>query len=592
MCGIAGFVSKDKEYDKDEYIKNVIDSIKHRGPDECGIFLEENICLLSTRLSIIDVAHGQQPFISDDENIVVVQNGEIYNFIEIQEELKGKGVRFNTRSDTEVILRSYEYYGTTCFERFNGMFAIAIYDKNKSKLILGRDRLGVKPLYIYQKEGDIHFSSEIKSFLMYEWFDEGIDNQSIHNFLKLNYIPIPNTIYKFVKHVEPASFYEIDIETLKIKRIKYWSILNIEEKQDINENDVLQQIDYLLTDAIRIRLRSDVGIGAFLSGGLDSSLVCAMTKKNFDVSLDTYSIGFAEKRFDESIWAKQVARFCGLSNTVHVLESDIIYLWNITTWHNDQPHGDVSFIPTYILSKFAAKNHKLVFTGDGGDEAFGGYMKYFSVLDNSLNDYFDDISLIKDDEIFDALYQNTFKMNVDYSEPLNIFNNTINEVSSKDNVNKILHFDTRHLLPGNNLVKPDKMAMANSLEARSPLLDYRLFELMQSLPGRFKLSDNETKYILKKFALKYLPYNIVYREKQMFTVPVGEWFRTKLKNYIIDIINSDSLKNRNIFDHDYLCKMLNEHLENKKDYTRELRAIVSLELWFRSFYDKNKVFYS
>ncbi|MDQ7085343.1 MAG: asparagine synthase C-terminal domain-containing protein [Sulfurovum sp.] len=318
-------------------------------------------------------------------------------------------------------------------------------------------------------------------------------------------------------------------------------------------------------------------------GGLDSSLVCAMTKKKFDVSLDTYSIGFQEKRFDESMYAKQVAQYCGLNNNIHILQSDIIDLWNKTTWHNDQPHGDISFIPTYILAEFAAKDYKLVFTGDGADEAFAGYTKYFNILNNSMNDYFNKISLIKDNKDFDKLYQDRFKKDIDYDIPFQIFNDIINEVSEKDDINKILHFDTRQLLPGNNLVKPDKMAMANSLETRSPLLDYRLFELTQSLPGKYKLNGDETKYILKKFALKYLPHNIVYRKKQMFTVPVGEWFKSNLKEYVIDIIHSESLKNRNIFNQSYLNTILDAHINEEKDYTRELRAIVNLEIWFRSF---------
>ena len=583
MCGIAGFVSINKKHDIEKYIENVIESIKHRGPDEYGIFYKNNVCLLNTRLSIIDVAHGHQPFTSHDENIIVVQNGEIYNFVEIQEELKEKNIKFYTNSDTEVILRAYEHYGTKCFTKFNGMFAIAIFDKKKDTLILGRDRLGVKPLYLYQKDDELHFSSEIKSFLSFEYFDQTIDNQSIHNYMKFNYIPLPDTIYKYVKHIEPASFYEINIKTLDIEVIKYWEISNIKEDKNISENEIFEKIDDILTNAIKIRLRSDVGIGAFLSGGLDSSLVCAMTKEKFDVSLDTYSIGFKEKRFDESMYAKQVAEFCGLNNNIHILQSDIIDLWNTTTWHNDQPHGDISFIPTYILSEFASKDYKLVFTGDGADEAFAGYSKYFSILDNDLNSYFDSISLIKDDDDFDKLYSEDFIKSIDYNIPFKIFNDIINEVDKKDDINKILHFDTRQLLPGNNLVKPDKMAMANSLETRSPLLDYRLFELTQSLPGKYKLREDETKYILKKFALKYLPHDIVYRPKQMFTVPVGEWFKTNLKDYVVDIITSDSLKSRNIFNNEYLSKILKDHISETKDYTRELRAIVNLELWFRGF---------
>ena len=587
MCGVAGFINKNKNFDKKKYIEDTLNKLNHRGPDEHGVFDENGICLLNTRLSIIDVAGGHQPFVSDDKNIIVVQNGEIYNFVEIKEALEKDGVRFDTNSDTEVILRSYEKYGVECFAKFNGMFAIIIFDKNNNKLILGRDRLGVKPLYIYQRGEDIHFSSEIKSFLSYTNFDNSIDKQSIHNYMKFNYVPIPDTIYKYVKHVEPACFYEIDINDFSLRKTRYWKIENTKEMEDVSEEHIFKEIDKTLTNAIKIRLRSDVGIGAFLSGGLDSSLVCAMTKDNFDVSLDTYSIGFKEKRFDESMWAKQVADYCGLNNNVHILQSNIIDLWGETTWHNDQPHGDISFIPTYILAEFAAKDYKLVFTGDGGDEAFAGYEKYFGVFDNDLNTYFDSISLIKDDNIFNHLYTDVFKKEIDYSVPLKIFNSITDEVSEKDDVNKILHFDTRQLLPGNNLVKPDKMAMAHSLETRSPLLDYRLFELMQSVHGSFKLRENETKYILKKFSLKYLPKDVVYRKKQMFTVPVGEWFKTKLKSYVVNIINSDSLKSRKIFNPVYLNMMLDDHINNKKDYTRELRAIVNLEIWFRKFEETN-----
>ena len=584
MCGIAGFISN-SDFDRNKYIKDLVKSIAHRGPDEYGVYDKKNICLLNTRLSIIDVEHGHQPFFSDDENIIVIQNGEVYNFIEIQKELENRGVRFETKSDTEVILRAYEYYGVRCFKKFNGMFAIAIYDKNINKLLLARDRLGVKPLYIYQKENELHFSSEIKSFLCFTFFDKSINQQSIHNYLKFNYIPIPETIYKYVKHIEPATYCEIDINTLQIEKKYYWEIENIKENKTISEDEILEKIDTILKDAIKIRLRSDVKIGAFLSGGLDSSLVCAMTKKIFNKSLDSYSIGFEEKRFDESIFAREVAAYCDINNNIHILKSDIVDLWSTTTWYSDQPHGDISFIPTYILSEFAAKDYKLVFTGDGADEAFAGYTKYFSILKSSMKDYFDFISLIKDDRDFDKLYDDDFKKSVDYTVPFQIFNSVINEVDVKDNINKILYFDTKQLLPGNNLVKPDKMAMANSLETRSPLLDYRIFELIQSIPGKYKLQAKETKYILKKFALKYLPYNIVYREKQMFTVPVGEWFKENLKDYVVEIITSKSLNSRGIFNGEYLEKILYAHIDGKKDYTRELRAIVNLELWFRKFYD-------
>ncbi|CAM1341426.1 asparagine synthase (glutamine-hydrolyzing) [Tenacibaculum amylolyticum] len=585
MCGIAGFISNN-ENQIDGYVSNTVESINHRGPDEHGYHHSENVCLLNTRLSIIDIENGKQPFYNNNKEIVVVQNGEIYNFVEVKNELIKLGCTFETSSDTEVILKAYESYGTECFSKFNGMFAIAIYDKKLKKVILGRDRLGVKPLYLYEKDNGLYFASEIKAFKKaIQDFDGSLDNQSIHNYLKFNYIPIPRTIFKYVTHVIPGSFIEIDTESLSKKVTKYWDITNQEELVDVTEEEAFEQIDEIFTDAIRIRLRSDVGIGAFLSGGLDSSLVCAATKEKFGISLDSYSIGFKEKRFDESYWAKTVANHCDIENKVHILESDIVKMWNLTTWHNDQPHGDISFIPTYILSEFAAKDYKLVFTGDGGDEAFAGYTKYFSSFDSDEKNYFDSISLIKKDEDFDNLYTSNFKESVDYSVPFKIFRETIDKVSNKDFTNKILYFDMIHLLPGNNLVKPDKMAMANSLETRSPLLDYRLFEYTQKLKGNFKLRENETKYILKKYALKYLPKDVVYRDKQMFTVPVGEWFKTHLKDYVTEIINSDSLSKRNIFNSSYLKEILKEHIEGKKDYTRELRAIVNLELWFRCFID-------
>ncbi len=581
MCGIAGFITGEPI---EEFISDCAGSLRHRGPDEIGYYYNDNVCILNTRLSIIDVAHGQQPFASKDSKIQVVQNGEIYNFVEIKDELIKKGYQFSTDSDTEVILKAYECYGTSCFEYFNGMFAIAIYDAYKQKLFLGRDRLGVKPLYFYQKDNMFLFSSEIKTFLKYPHFDKTIAKQEIHNFLKFNYVPLPNTIFKHVKHIEPAHFYTIDVDTLAIEKTVYWQIENNSETE-LAEGKVLERLDDLMNDAIRIRLRSDVEIGAFLSGGLDSSLVCAMTKQNFNHSLETFSIGFYEKQFDESTYAKTVAQLNNLQNNVTFLESNIVSLWSKITWHNDQPHGDISFIPTYLLSEFAAKKYKLVFTGDGGDEAFAGYEKYYSILTSNLPQSFDDISLIKDDALFDSLYTNDFKQSVDYTIPQKIFFDTVDQVSHKDDINKMLYFDTKQLLPGNNLVKPDKMGMANSLEARSPMLDHRLFEFMQTLPGAYKLQEGETKYILKKFALKYLPEDIVYRKKQMFTVPVGEWFKEHLKEYLISIIQSESLQARNIFNHWYIEHMVDAHISGQKDYTRELRAIVNLELWFREFID-------
>jgi asparagine synthase (glutamine-hydrolysing) len=586
MCGIAGFILKNKnEQELKSLAHKFVQSIKHRGPDGQGINIIDGVCVLNTRLSIIDIAHGQQPLYGDGGNITLVQNGEIYNYVELRAELKKLGFQFKTQSDSEVILAAYELYGTECFNYFNGMFAIAIIDIKRGKLILARDRLGVKPIYYYKCNNELLFSSEIKTFKEYPGFNGKVSNEAIHLYMKFNYVPLPTTMFEYVKHVMPGCFYEIDLETLRIEENKYWSIKN-ESEISIQEGELLDAVDELLIDAVKIRLRADVDAAAFLSGGLDSSLVVAIAKKHCHYDLNTFSIGFYDKRFDESLYAKDVADYLGLKNHLKILDSDIIKLWEATTWYNDQPHGDISFIPTYILSEFTAMQYKIALTGDGGDELFAGYVKYFDLLKNKANDdYFNHISLIENDYQFLDLYTDDFYKKVDIKLPLRLFHSVIGEVSQLDEINKALYLDSRLLLPGNNLVKPDKMGMANSLEARSPFMDYRLYELLFRIPGSYKLRDHTTKYILKKLALRYLPENIVYRNKQMFTVPVGEWFKDTLKTYTEEIINSASLARRNIFKVESLNRMLAQHVSGARDYTRELRAIINLEIWFRVFLD-------
>lgn len=585
MCGIAGLVNN-SGFDF-SVIDSFVKTIQHRGPDDYGYYSVENAFILNTRLSIIDIESGHQPFISEDRNIALVQNGEIYNYIELRQELVELGYAFKTNSDTEVLLVAYQAYGANFVNKLNGMFAIAIIDKIENKLFLYRDRLGVKPLYIYQNNGTILFSSEIKSFKEYNDFDNTINYQAIHNFLVYNYVPIPETIFKYVNHVEPGYYYEIDLTDYLITKTQYWKLENSKEDLICSEDKYLKDIDDLLLDATKIRLRSDVAVGAFLSGGLDSSLICAYMDKITGKPFNTYTIGFKEKEFDESEYAKYIANKYGLNYHEKILEADIVELWRKTTWFNDQPHGDISFIPTFIVSEFASKDHKLVLTGDGGDELFAGYTKYLSLedVDVSSKEFFDSISLFKEGGVLDDLYTSTFKEKINLEGAFNLFSSVIQRASNKDNINQALYFDTVQLLPGNNLVKPDKMAMANSLETRSPFLDYRFFEMLMRVPGNMKLKNNDTKYILKKLALKHFSESHVYRKKQMFTVPVGEWFKNKLSAYLIDTLSDDRFQSRNIFKQELILKMVNQHLSGEKNYTRELRAIVNLEIWFREFMD-------
>lgn len=585
MCGIAGLITKNSI--SDSLIAQFVESIKHRGPDDHGFHRNHRSAIINTRLSIIDIAQGKQPIYSADGKTIVVQNGEIYNYIEVKAELLKAGARFNTNSDTEVILQAYLHYGERFVEKLNGMFAIAIVDEHKNKLFLYRDRLGVKPLYIYKDTDTILFSSEIKSFLRYPGFDKTINQQAIHNYLVFNYVPVPETMFSKVNHLLPGHCCEVDIETLSMVTKPYWQLSNSKEDLLLDEHDYITAIDELLKDAVKIRLRSDVPVGAFLSGGLDSSLVCAYAKDLTGQPFNTYTIGFREKEFDETPYAQYVGQKYGLPVRVKVLEEDIIQLWDKVTWHNDQPHGDISFIPTYILSEFTGRDYKVVLTGDGGDELFAGYTKHFPLMEYSVtnSNYFNSISLFKEDQDIKYIYNAGFSQNVDLQGAYKVFINTINKMSEKDDINKALYFDVAQLLPGNNLVKPDKMAMANGLETRSPFLDYRLFEMLSKIPGKMKLRDGETKYILKKLALAHFSHEHVYRKKQMFTVPVGEWFKGKLRGFLEEITTSESFLSRGILNDKFIKQLVDNHVNNKSNHTRELRAVVNLEMWFRHFVD-------
>ena len=591
MCGIAGIIDSSNSKDIiniNDILEILSSNIIHRGPNHTGAYQNQNHGIVNTRLSIIDLDNGNQPFYSNDKKIAVVQNGEIYNFIEVRNELIALGVTFDSHSDTEVILRAYEHYGKDFIKKLNGMFAIAIIDETHDKLFLYRDRLGVKPLYIYNKDNILLFSSEIKSFPKLTFFDKTLNQNSIYHYFHFNYIPLPGTIFKYINHLEPGHYREISLDNCNIQKdVQYWSITNTTENRNFKKEDLLENIDELFNDALKIRLRSDVGIGAFLSGGLDSSLVCAVAAKNFNQKLETFSIGFHEKKFDESTYAKRVSELFELQNNILFMDSHNVNLWNKTTYHNDQPHGDISFIPTFLISKFASEKYKVVMTGDGGDELFGGYTKYLSLAEEGFdtNSYFQNISLIHEgseieSDLFNKKWLNNFPPNFSkckYMEVIGLF-------SEKDKVNQALLFDTLQLLPGNNLVKPDKMGMAHSLEARSPLLDYRLYELLSQVPGSQKISANkETKFIMKEYAKKYLPQDIIYRQKQMFTVPIGEWFKTFLKDYLTSTINSENIKNLNIFNENILSQMADDHISGKTNYTRELRAICNLDIWLKEF---------
>tara|TARA_B100001939_G_scaffold348040_1_gene372113 strand:- start:1534 stop:3354 length:1821 start_codon:yes stop_codon:yes gene_type:complete len=594
MCAIFGTFSFDNSKICSNKLSEIADILNHRGPDSNGFYTNGFSAIGNCRLSIIDLTESSnQPIYSDDKKICVVQNGEIYNYLELKQELKKLGHTFKSDGDTEVILKSYEEWGQNFITRLNGMFSIAIFNQHDNKLLLYRDRLGVKPLYVYGNKdtGRFWFASEIKALLK-----AGIEPKpnfdSLAQFLALNYIPSPYTAFKGISHLEPGHM--IVITNNSIKKTKYWDLSSVEVNQNVKYEDAKEKIIEMLDDATKIRMRSDAPYGAFLSGGIDSSSVVGFMNNHKSERIRTFSMGFADPRFDETKYAEMASKRFKTNHTKELMNYDATSMWPKFIWHTDQPHGDISFIPTYIISSLAVKNTKMVLTGDGGDELFAGYTKYVDffgdkAIDKNLPNWenkFADQSGLLSKSSASIFLDGKFKKLFIESDPHRTLRKKINEVSHQDSINKILYAETSVLLPGNNLIKPDRMAMANSLEVRSPYLDYRLAELAFKIPGKYKLRNQETKYILKDALKPMLGNELTFRKKQMFTVPIGEWFKTNLKEFCEKILFDGRLQNRGMVNIKALQNAFKDHCDGKQNYTREIRAFISLEIWFRVFIDE------
>ena len=591
MCGIFGYVDTNNNRILDETLQCMGESIQHRGPDGQGCYHDEShaIALGNQRLAILDIEHGQQPFISDDNNIVVVQNGEIFNHVELAQELAEDGYFCKTHCDTEVILRLYERDGIDFVSKLNGMFAIAIYDKTQSAVFLIRDRVGEKPLYFFNNTTQTVFASEIKAILKAVKQPE-LDYQALNNFLAFNYVPPPLTIFENIKHVMPGHW--LRITTQGIEENCWWDITKI---ITVNKTELewIEEFNSILADAVKIRLRADVPFGAFLSGGVDSSTVVGLMSQNLKQPVKTFSIGFNDPRYDESPFAQAAAERFNTNHTLQIVDPNLIDLWPMATYHCDQPHGDVSFLPTYKVAQLASEHVKMVLTGDGADELFAGYDKYKTFFAEDISGlsnedfqekYTNNISLFDTEERKKLLSPESLKR-IDTFNTNEIIRPFFSKVENMDRINQALYIDTVLLLSGNNLVKPDRMGMAVSIENRSPFLDYRMIELAFSMPGTLKLNDGETKYIYKKAVAPLIGDELTYRKKQMFTVPVGDWFKGDLAELCQDLLCSDRATSRNIFDYDYVCSLYKDHCCGKKNNTREIRALMAIEIWFRNFID-------
>ncbi|MGV0999597.1 MAG: asparagine synthase (glutamine-hydrolyzing) [Fluviibacter sp.] len=589
MCGIFGYWDRRREALAPETLGAMARSIVHRGPDDEGLrhIPQRGVAVGNRRLSIIDLAGGHQPFVSDDGAITVVQNGEIFNHVELAAELRAQGVRLDTHSDTEVILRLYEREGIACLRRLNGMFAIAIDDAREDALYLVRDRIGVKPLYIHDDGARMVFGSEIKALLP-AIRQPDIDLEGIHHYLAFNYIPAPWTVWEGVRHVMPGTWMKFG-RGGSVHTERWWSLAE-QREQDHDFGAWQEEFLDILDDATRIRLRADVPWGAFLSGGVDSSTIVALMSRHVQEPVKTFCIGFADPRFDESPFALSAAQRFGCEHTMELAELNMLERWPLVLHHLDQPHGDASFIPTLRVSELAAKHVKVVLTGDGGDELFAGYEKYEKFFARpgvgAMDDasfrrcYFDSISLFTSEARL-ALYRPEVAARLGDVDSLDVAQPWFDEAAHFDRINQALYLDMQLLLSGNNLAKPDRMGMAVSIEARTPFLDWRMMELAFRSRGHTKLSpEGDKKHWYKKAVAPLIGADLAYRKKQMFTVPVGEWFRQESYPWLAQTLGESPLLQR-LFRPEAVTRLLERHRDGSANFTRELRALATLALWER-----------
>ncbi len=590
MCGIFGYWDRGRSVLPGDALSAMASKLAHRGPDDEGIRHrpQRGVALGNRRLSIIDIAGGHQPFVSDDGQVAVVQNGEIFNYLGLAAQLRRQGVVLRTASDTEVVLRLYEREGISFLDKLNGMFAIAIDDAREDAMYLIRDRIGVKPLYVADDGQRAIFASEIKAMLPLIEGGTGadaIDLEAIHHYLSFNYIPAPWTVWRRIRHVMPGTWMKFTRDGVQTRR--WWS-LAAQREQDFEFEDWAAQFMAILDDATRIRLRADVPWGAFLSGGVDSSTIVALMARHVDRPVKTFCIGFADPRYDESPFAADAARRFGCDHTSEIAELNMLDRWPQVLYQLDQPHGDASFMPTLRVSELAARHVKVVLTGDGGDELFAGYDKYAGYFAregvNALDagsfqrGYFDSISLFTPQAKRD-LYQPDIAARLDGLDSFEAAARPwFDEAAHFDRINQALYLDMQLLLSGNNLVKPDRMGMAVSIEARTPFLDWRMMEFAFRSRGETKLHQGDKKHWYKRAVEPLIGADLAYRKKQMFTVPVGEWFRAESHAWLRQALERSELL-RSLFRPEAIEAMLSSHRDGTANHTRELRALAALALW-------------
>ena len=624
MCGIAGFT---RFFDTTGDISSLLrmgDKIAHRGPDAHGEYLDDGVGLCHRRLSIIDLSSaGNQPMFSEDGNLVIVFNGEIYNFLELRKELEQKGYPFKTKTDTEVILALYQYEGARCLDKLFGMFAIALWDKSKQELFLARDRLGKKPLYYYHDEKRFIFGSEIKAILEVETVPKQIRHDAIYDYFVYQYVPESKSIFKNIDKLKPGHYLTINKDGIDVQQ--YWDV-SFKDQSTASEEEIADGLLDVIDTCTRQRMISDVPLGAFLSGGVDSSGVVALMANNSDKPVVTCSIGFDSKKYDEIQYAKQVAEQYQTTHHELTVKGNILdHLEHITGFF-DEPFADQSLVPTYFVSQLAKTKVTVALAGDGGDENFAGYSKYsVDKVENDLrnkvpgfirNNLFPPLvsplqgsnvrTLERAATLLDAMSKspaegfyltNTFmtdamwnrlandemKRSVDGYHPSLQSMQFYNDVDADDHLSRVLYTDIKTYLVGDILVKVDRMSMANSLEVRAPILDHRVVEYAASIPSSLKLQHKEKKHILKKAFGRLLTPDILYRKKMGFSVPLAHWLRCELKTTAEEKLLSSENGLSNYFKPEEIKSIWLEHQQGVRDHSAALWSLLMFEFWWQRY---------
>jgi len=623
MCGISGIFEFDQARTVErEAVHRMNESLRHRGPDDEGIFVDLGIGLGHRRLSIIDVAGGHQPISNEDGTIWVMLNGEIYNYGELRQYLLARGHQFRTQSDTEAIVHLYEECGEECFARLRGMFAVAIWDGNRRCLVLARDRVGKKPLYYYTDRDRFIFGSELKAILAADAVPRTTDPIAISDYFSLSYIPAPRTIYKNVRKLQPAHY--IVVNSTSLRELPYWR-LSFSNPQHRSEAEWCELIRAQLCEATRIRLMSEVPLGAFLSGGVDSSSIVAMMSRLMDRPVTTCSIGFSAQEYDESPFARQVAASFKSDHHEDTVEVEALAVIDKLAWHYDEPFADSSAVPTYYVSKIARRLVTVALGGDGGDENFAGYRRYIfdqmenrmrnlvpaplrrtvfgplgrwypglawaprplraratlqSISRSPLEGYFNSISVFRPDEKA-RLFTGDFQRQLADYDSLGVLRKHYDEADTTDPLSRIQYVDIKTYLPDDILAKVDRASMAVSLELRAPILDHQFMELAASIPSGLKLQGRNGKYIFKKAMESVLPHDILHRRKQGFAIPLDRWFRNELKDLAYDLVvanNSDGILDRN-----YLSMIWKQHQTGRFDRSAYLWTVLMFRKWQQTF---------